>query len=156
MLVAFLTLGLACIATPTFAAKEVVTICHIPPDNPDNVQTIGVTAKAAASHISEHGDFEVGIECYEGVGECEVVGETVCAPGVDVCTASPLFPPPEPTEVSCADGLDNDCDGQTDLDDSDCTPSCVPNGEYCNLNNPGACCSKACLSTSGGLDGVCF
>jgi FtsP/CotA-like multicopper oxidase with cupredoxin domain len=37
-----------------------------------------------------------------------------CAEGPPVCE------PTEPTESSCADGLDNDCDGAIDSDDSDC------------------------------------
>ncbi len=107
------------------AAAEKVEICHIPPDTPDNVRTLLVGAKAAANHILEHGDFEVGLECSEGIGECEVFGETVCVAGEDVCTASPLDPPPEPTEVSCEDTLDNDCDGLVDGEDSDCADECA-------------------------------
>ncbi|MCB1025792.1 MAG: hypothetical protein KDB79_15455 [Acidobacteria bacterium] len=34
--------------------------------------------------------------------------------------------------------------------------SCTANGGPCSLNNPGACCSKACLSTNGGNDGTCL
>ncbi len=34
--------------------------------------------------------------------------------------------------------------------------SCVAQGDPCNLNNPGACCSQACLSNSGGNDGTCL
>ena len=37
-----------------------------------------------------------------------------------------------PTEYLCADGLDNDCDGFVDGDDSDCEAACVPSDEICD------------------------
>jgi hypothetical protein len=130
-LVACLTVGLAWVATPAIAAPQPnIDICHIPPDDPDAVRTIHVPERAAANHIFKHGDFEVGLECSEGVGECEVFGDTVCVAGDDVCTASALKPPPEPTEVSCDDGLDNDCDGAVDGDDPDCSVSCPCQSQY--------------------------
>ena len=46
--------------------------------------------------------------------------------GVDLPT------PPEPvTELTCDDGIDNDCDGFIDTSDSDCL-SCVPTAEICD------------------------
>jgi len=115
------SLGLLSLASAATAAK--VEICHIPPDNPANVQSISVSEQAAATHIAQHGDFVVGAPCSEGVGECEVVGESVCS-SEDSCTASPSDPP-EPMEVSCGDGLDNDCDGLTDTDDPNCACPCL-------------------------------
>ena len=41
-----------------------------------------------------------------------------------------------PNELSCADGFDNDCDGQTDANDiSDCLASCLVNSD-CDDSNP--------------------
>ena len=41
----------------TLAAKEPkVTICHFPPENPENVQIIEVSANAVNAHIANHGD----------------------------------------------------------------------------------------------------
>jgi len=34
-----------------------VTICHIPPGNPDNPQTISINADEVQEHLDEHGDF---------------------------------------------------------------------------------------------------
>ena len=34
-----------------------VTICHIPPGNPDNRHTITIGAPAVAAHVVEHGDY---------------------------------------------------------------------------------------------------
>lgn len=39
---------------------------------------------------------------------------------------TPSCVPTEGSETSCSDGVDNDCDGDTDADDSDCTLSCTP------------------------------
>jgi hypothetical protein len=52
----------AAFAQPTNPKK--VTICHIPPDNPDERHTITVGAPAVAAHIREHGDY---------IGACQPV-----------------------------------------------------------------------------------
>lgn len=36
--------------------NEKVTICHYPPGNPDNPQTITVGASAVDAHVENHGD----------------------------------------------------------------------------------------------------
>ncbi|MBN2493133.1 MAG: metallophosphoesterase [Deltaproteobacteria bacterium] len=55
-----------------------------------------------------------------GTGAC---ANTVpaCADGLEVRCAP--REPPEQREMSCADGVDNDCDGYTDQDDGDCRSS---------------------------------
>lgn len=40
----------------TQAGVEKVTICHYPPGNPANAQTITVGAPAVAAHVAQHGD----------------------------------------------------------------------------------------------------
>ena len=54
-----------------------------------------------------------------GIGVCENEGQFICSGGnrVDTCTPGT---PTETPESSCSDGLDNDCDGDTDCNDSDC------------------------------------
>jgi len=49
--------------------------------------------------------------------------------------------PFEATESSCSDGNDNDCDGFTDMADSDCSGSCNDVGEHdwTNAATPGDC-----------------
>lgn len=57
------------------------------------------------------------VQC--GEGECASTGLLICDNGQieDNCTAKA---PPEETEATCDDGLDNDCDGSTDSVDADC------------------------------------
>jgi hypothetical protein len=66
----------------------------------------------------------VGGSCLVGVGECERIGIYACLPdGSDaVCPDPPGNPKKEgaPFGNSCDNGKDDDCDGDTDLDDSDC------------------------------------
>ena len=50
-----------------------------------------------------------------GIGECSDVGQYLCTEGIKNDTCMPKDPTPE----VCTDGKDNDCDGLTDLEDSD-------------------------------------
>lgn len=67
--------------------------------------------------------FDIGADCSVGVGACESAGATVCdVAGTGIrCNAVSLAPMAEgPIGVTCSDGIDNDCDGKSDLDDADC------------------------------------
>lgn len=46
------------------AGQPKVTICHMPPGNPENAHTIVVGAPAAVAHVSQHGDV---------LGPCDAV-----------------------------------------------------------------------------------
>jgi hypothetical protein len=51
---------------PGASAKgEKVTICHIPPGNPENAHTITISINALQTHIDQHGD---------SIGECTTGG----------------------------------------------------------------------------------
>jgi hypothetical protein len=54
--------------------------------------------------------------------------------------------PDQPTETSCSDGLDNDCDIFVDCNDSNCDSapacSCVSSGGSCSANSE--CCGNKC------------
>ncbi|MBM4321808.1 MAG: formylglycine-generating enzyme family protein, partial [Deltaproteobacteria bacterium] len=56
--------------------------------------------------------FDLGRPCTVGTGACQRQGELRCAPdgSKSACSASPGSPGAE----LCGDGIDNDCDGQTD------------------------------------------
>jgi hypothetical protein len=49
------------------AQSEQVTICHVPPGNPENGETITVGAKAAEAHLANH-EYDMLGECPEGMG----------------------------------------------------------------------------------------
>jgi spore coat protein A len=57
-----------------------------------------------------------------GVGFCASIGNLTCSGGAEVDSCTPGTPGVEGPfgNVSCSDGLDNDCDGETDGQDSDC------------------------------------
>ena len=61
-------LGLVASQRPAAGAQEdKVTICHIPPGNPENAHTIVVGASAVPAHLENHGD-SLG-ECSGGPGQ---------------------------------------------------------------------------------------
>ena len=64
-----------------------------------------------------------------GIGVCEDTGVTTCTDGTVGDTCVPGQPTESP-EVSCTDGLDNDCDGATDAADTDCSAPPMTCGDY--------------------------
>jgi extracellular elastinolytic metalloproteinase len=99
---------------------------------------VGVNANGSVSGGGPFGGGNISItEDFTLPSECGGGGD----PG---CTAT------ENPEVSCADGLDNDCDGLIDADDPDCqTGSCTLGqvGDACTVD--GDCCSEKCRGPSG-------
>ncbi len=97
-------------------------------DNPCTVDACG-----SGSCTNEPKDCAVADLCVAGFcdadGECgttpvscddsNLCTDDACDPALG-CTHVPTTAPPEATEVSCADGLDNDCDGAADGADPDC------------------------------------
>jgi hypothetical protein len=65
-------------------------------------------------------------------------------PNNGVCVEVAVCEPTEPTEVSCADGADNDCDGAVDCADSDCSgdPACQQ-ADCSTFNDKTACNAQA-------------
>jgi hypothetical protein len=62
--------------------------------------------------------------CKNGIGACEKSGVFVCSADHlgTVCNAVPAAAGVEgPIGATCSDGIDNDCDGTTDLADSNCS-----------------------------------
>jgi spore coat protein A len=70
-------------------------------------------------------DGATGAQTSCGVGVCATNGNLTCSGGNEVDNCTPL-PATEPGgEVTCDNGLDDDCDGLTDANDPDCNV-CVP------------------------------
>ena len=63
-----------------FAGNDKVTICHSPPGNPENPQTIEVAESAVAAHLSEHGDT---LGACPDENENDNSSDCECPPGVD-------------------------------------------------------------------------
>jgi cysteine-rich repeat protein len=69
--------------------------------------------------------------------DSNVCTDDACDP-VFGCTHSATLTPPEPSEVSCADTADNDCDGNVDSADPDCFrcgDGVIQTGEQCDDGN---------------------
>jgi hypothetical protein len=107
-------------------------ICHIPPGNPSKAKTLEVGAAAVDAHLA-HGDYlgectscNVGssISCYTGPAGTEGVG--ACSAGTQTCSDGIAYGPctgdVTPSTETCGNGIDDNCDGQTD---EGCV--CVPN-----------------------------
>jgi hypothetical protein len=74
-----------------------VTICHVPPGNPDNPQTLRVGRKAAAAHLRRHaGDH---------LGRCVVVEPTPTPTPTATPTPTPV-PEPTATPTPCPEDQD--------------------------------------------------
>jgi cysteine-rich repeat protein len=147
--------------------EEKVMLCHYPPGNPNNPQNILVGEAAVNAHL-RHGDqagpcpdgcqvdpsicddgnsctsdsCDANAVCLQEPVNCDdsdFCTDDSCDP-VAGCTYSPTTTPPEAGEVSCNDGLDNDCDRMVDAADSDCAGFCgdgiVQPPEQCDDGNP--------------------
>lgn len=99
---------------PDGAGGTGVTLCHIPPGNPDNLHTITVSQSAVQSHLYHHGDL---------LGSCDTHCEELCDDGnertVDAC-GQPTGCHNPGDDSLCGDEMDNDDDGLVDCDDPDC------------------------------------
>ena len=85
--------------------------------------------------------FAIGKQCVAGVGICRVVGKKVCGGDRKSSTCN-IKPAAADAEDRCGNGLDDDCDGQTD--EAGCTDAagdgwqCAADGTVGNSGGPGA------------------
>jgi hypothetical protein len=82
--------------------------------------------------LIDDGIAPVDVTC--GVGACANTGVIVCLNGApqNQCTPLPSGVEGPFGDATCADGIDNDCDGTTDAADPGCAASCVPAQEVCD------------------------
>lgn len=100
---------------------------------------------------------ENNINCAVDCGPPAVCGDGFCDPGEDQCNCAVDCGAPPATEVAnvtCNDGLDNDCDGLSDCADPDCATDpacqpCLPDGSPCT--NAAECCRNRCRDRDGAM-----
>jgi hypothetical protein len=135
----FLTLAMllashALCSSPAIAAgSQKVTICHFPPDDPANFQTITIKAPALAAHL-QHGDF---------LGPCAndcLLFASVCDDN-DPCTVDTCKP-----DGTCAAPLPINCDDGNACTSDSCNPS---TGDCVNTPTTGASCNDTNGCTTG-------
>jgi hypothetical protein len=90
--------------------EDKVTICHIPPGNPENAHTIVVGGSAVAAHLA-HGDFEGECDGDEGATDDDLDDDGEADDADDVKVLVCHFPPgnpenPKTIEIS-EDSLEN-------------------------------------------------
>jgi hypothetical protein len=98
--------------------------CNCPADcGVDASETPGGTCDDALDN-----DCDGKIDCADldcaGESKCACTVDAVCGPGESPCTCPAdcgLSPAAEMPGATCADDVDNDCDGVDDCDDPDCT-----------------------------------
>jgi len=79
-------------------------------------------------------------------------GDGTCDQDEDQCNCSDDCGTPPSSEATCDDGIDEDCDGNTDCDDIDCDgdpacPDCGEKGDLCTSDAD--CCSNDCNTRKG-------
>lgn len=122
---------------PSYESKEISC------DNKDN----------DCDGITDEGTFNAESAGCKTVGVCAGKSKALCEGGQPQCDYSAVGSLYETTEESC-DGLDNDCDGQTDevfvvgVTESDCTPDAPSKGPCCD--SVGVCVGKVNATCAGG------
>jgi hypothetical protein len=142
--------GIPPVCNPTPGQETTETSCQDGVDNDCDGQTDAADADCAPVCIpdeepeascfdNDDNDCDGFIDCVDltdcdgvadparpttcGMGVCASSGNIACSGGSEADNCTPL-PATEPgTELTCDNGLDDDCDGATDTDDSDCSPA---------------------------------
>ena len=106
------------------------------------------TETNCSDDIDEDCDTDTDCDDADCLGDpaCPYCGDTICDPDEDQCNCAADCGNPSLTETICTDGIDNDCNNDTDCDDSNCLSdpacNCKSKGEWCSNNEE--CCSNDC------------
>jgi hypothetical protein len=143
-----------------------VTICHVPPGNPSNIQLITVGAPAVPAHVANHGDAVCaagdsdccadpsGAVCtnlQDDADNCGTCGNACptgdsCVAGVCTSTCQPLPPCGDTCDGVCVENQQACCGGPIQ---NACSPfNCSPVGATCGF--AAQCCNGNCV------DGCCI
>ena len=146
LLLASLVGSLALASLASAGTNDKVEICHFPPGNPANFQTITISAAALTAHLA-HGDF--GGSC---ANDCKLFG-SVCDDGnlctTDTCNADGTCSHSAPT--NCDDGnvcTTDSCDPAT----GNCVNPPVTGLTYCDDSN--LCTSPDTCTSTGTCEGT--
>jgi hypothetical protein len=90
--------------------------------------------------------------CASGDPNCPGCGDAVCASNEDRCNCPGDCGPAPAAETLCNDGIDEDCDGNADCADADCSsdPACLCGNGICDPGEDCHTCSEDCISKTGG------
>ncbi|RJQ45872.1 MAG: hypothetical protein C4538_07800, partial [Nitrospiraceae bacterium] len=101
-----------------------------------------------------------------GTGACAATGQNVCQNGAVVNTCTPGAPQTEGPfgNITCSDGIDNNCNGKTDAADNNCAAVCIDNdGDGYGANGNPVCANGPAVDCNdnnaginpGSLDNTC-
>eukprot|EP00054_Salpingoeca_dolichothecata_P022161 m.144245 g.144245 ORF g.144245 m.144245 type:complete len:544 (-) comp24244_c0_seq2:118-1749(-) len=110
----------------------------------DCAQDCGNPFASEAGRCNNNEDDDCDGDIDDQDSDCEVAGP-VCGDGIcngDETRCDCSADCGSPQAERCGNGIDDDCDGDIDEDDSDCTPTCFARKERCTANNQ--CCSGRC------------
>jgi lysophospholipase L1-like esterase len=119
---------------------------------PEDCGTPPETESVCDDGVDEDCDCDMDcddVDC-DGNSVCLTCGDAICDSdlGEDQCSCESDCGEPPAKETNCSDGINEDCDSNTDCEDEDCygNPSCsncLPQRAACTDN--AECCSSRCL-----------